>query len=85
MRLWRDVLGESCPATSGHTFTDISGNTHETAIACLHALGIIGGDSPTAYMPSAGLRTAHTSVLITRILEKIKPGICAGRTGDEMQ
>ena len=85
VRLWRDVLEEPCPTTPAHTFTDITGNTHETNIACLYALGITKGKNTAIYDPSANLTTAHITRFIARTLNKAKPETCPTQTGDELQ
>ena len=69
VRLWREVLGRSCPR-GGTPFGDVAGNTHEDNIACLYNLGITKGTTATTYGPGETLKASQISRFLLRTYEK---------------
>ena len=70
-RLWRDVLGRSCPKGS-HPFTDVSENHFAAAdIACIYQLKITKGAGPDTYAPNAALTASQMTRFIVRLLNKV--------------
>ncbi|MDE0268157.1 MAG: transporter substrate-binding domain-containing protein [Acidimicrobiaceae bacterium] len=82
-RLWRDVLRKHCPTQPSHSFTDVTGSTFETDIACIYALGVAKGT--TTYAPNADLTTAQITRLVARLLNKAMPNSCDLDRSDELQ
>ena len=66
VRLWKETLGRACPEGPAAPFTDISGNTHETNIECLYALGITKGVTATTYGPRDPLKASQISRFLLR-------------------
>lgn len=69
VRLWRDVLGRSCPG-GGTPFTDVVGSVHEDNIACIYNLGITVGTTTTTYSPGDKLTVSQTSRFLLRTYKK---------------
>lgn len=76
VRLWRDIIGNDCPATR-HPFTDVAaGSTHEADIACLASLGVTKGVAAQRYEPRGALKTSQMTRFTVRMLNLISPGTC---------
>ena len=69
VRLWRDVLGRSCPE-GGTPFGDVGGNSHEDNIACLYNLGVAKGTTVSTYSPQDTLTMQQISRFLMRLYEK---------------
>jgi len=64
-RLWRDGLGEVC-STASTPFADINGSFAEAEVACIYALGITIGTSPTTYSPAGPVTRAQMASFLAR-------------------
>ena len=70
-RLWRDVLGRSCPKGT-HPFTDVPKNHFAAAdIACIYKLKITKGAGPDTYAPDASLTASQMTRFIVRLLNRV--------------
>jgi len=69
VRLWRDVLGRSCPGGRA-PFTDVAGSVHEDNIVCLYNLGITVGTTTTTYSPGDDLTASQISRFLLRTYER---------------
>ena len=69
VRLWKDVLGNTCPP-GGTPFGDIDGTTHQANIECLYNLGITKGVTATAYGPTDPLKASQISRFLLRTYQK---------------
>ena len=63
-----EAAGHTLPATD-HTFTDIAGNTHETAIGQLAAADIVLGRSATEYAPARTVTRDQMASYLVRALD----------------
>ena len=66
----RDITRFACPPELIDAgFSDVEGNTHETAITCLATYGITQGTSATRYSPSQFVRRGQMASFLFRLLE----------------
>ena len=71
IRLWRDVLGGTCPA-GAHPFEDVnSSSTHAENIGCLYRLGITRGTTATTYEPSEQVSASQISRFLMRLWQRL--------------
>ena len=63
-----ETAGHTLPAAE-HTFTDITGNTHETAIGQLAAADIVLGRAPTTYAPARTVTRDQMASYLVRALD----------------
>ena len=80
VRLWRDVLGRSCPG-GGTPFTDVAGSVHEDNIVCIYNLGITVGTTTTTYSPGDELTASQISRFLLRTYEKAG-NLCPSRSSE---
>jgi hypothetical protein len=64
-RLWRDALGNPC-SRDPTPFDDIAGSFAAADIACIYALGITTGTSPTSYDPGASVTREQMAAFLAR-------------------
>ena len=69
VRLWKDVLGNTCPP-GGTPFADVEGTTHQANIECLYNLGITKGVTATTYGPTQPLKASQISRFLLRTYQK---------------
>ena len=85
VRLWRDVLGNDCPAAVVTPFTDVSADsTHAANIDCLYGLEITAGTGPDTYGPRDPLKATQISRFLYRTYRKAGGNSCAGSGGSEL-
>ncbi len=66
VRLWRDVLGRTCPEVDS-PFTDVDPDgVHAADIDCLYGLQVTTGTTATTYEPQAGLTASQLSRFLMR-------------------
>lgn len=66
VRLWRDVLGRTCPQVDS-PFTDVDPDSvHAADIDCLYGLRITTGTTATTYEPNARLTASQISRFLMR-------------------
>ena len=71
IRLWRDVLGGSCPG-GGHPFDDVNSSlTHAEDIGCLYQVGITKGTTATTYEPSELVDASQISRFLLRLWQRL--------------
>lgn len=64
------IIGNKLPAASSSGFTDVpTGNWAASAVARLHAAGIIGGVTDTEYAPARSITRGEISVMLNRYLK----------------
>jgi hypothetical protein len=68
-RLWRDALGGSC-SNAPTPFVDIGGSFAAADIACIYALGITTGTSPTTYSPGAAVTREQMASFLARFWKR---------------
>ena len=84
----RQILSWACPGGTVPSagFTDIAGNTHETAIECAAWYGITeggpGGLPASQYGPGQGVRRDQMASFIARMIDHAKPGLLPAASGD---
>ena len=64
----RDVTEFLCPRNTDEPFTDVAGTTHEVAINCLAAYGVVAGTSATTFSPSDRVTRGQLATMIARAL-----------------
>jgi len=67
--LWRDAFGGSC-STDSTPFIDIAGSFAAADIACIFALGITTGTSPTTYSPSDAVTREQMAAFLARFWKR---------------
>ncbi|MEX0658081.1 MAG: S-layer homology domain-containing protein [Egibacteraceae bacterium] len=79
----RQLLSWACPAGAvpGAGFTDIDGNTHETAIDCAAWYAITLGLGEGLYGPSQTVRRDQMASFIARLIDHAKPGLLPAASG----
>ena len=72
-RVW-ELLGRDCPDGGALPFDDVApGSSHHDAIACLRALGITSGTSPTTFSPGSQVSRAQFATMVARLHNLINP------------
>jgi len=85
VRLWRDVLGNDCPAGVVTPFTDVeAGSTHADNIECLYGLGITTGTGADTYGPRDPLKATQISRFLYRTYREAGGDMCPGSGGSEL-
>ena len=70
VRLWRDVLGRTCPMVES-PFTDVEpASVHAANIDCLYGLQVTAGTTATTYEPQAKLTASQLSRFLMRIYRR---------------
>ena len=71
VRLWRDVLNQTCPDVET-PFTDVAPDSvHAANIGCLYGLGITTGTTATTYEPQAKLTSSQLSRFLLRTYRQV--------------
>ena len=68
-RLWRDARGGSCSGDST-PFTDIGASFARADVACIFALGITTGTSPTTYLPRDAVTREQMAAFLARFWKR---------------
>ena len=63
------AAGYTLPAPGDNTFTDISGNTHETSIRQLATIGVTRGTTPTTFSPDEPVRRDQMASFMVQAAE----------------
>ena len=85
VRLWRDVLGNDCPAGVVTPFIDVeAGSSHAAHIECLYGLGITAGTTASTYGPWDPLRASQISRFLYRTYRQAGGDMCPGTGGSEL-
>ncbi|MEQ8839616.1 MAG: S-layer homology domain-containing protein [Acidimicrobiales bacterium] len=64
-RLWRDALGSGC-TTDPAPFSDSGGSFAKNEIACIYALGLTTGTTPTTYSPGDAVTREQMASFLAR-------------------
>src|SRR3546814_395464 len=62
----RDTSRYACPASTPNPFSDIAGNTHESAIRCMTRYGFVNGKTSTTFDPSTDVTRAQLASFLAR-------------------
>ena len=62
-------LVPACGGDTGAPFTDLSGDVHSDAVACVYAYGIARGVDPQTYGPSAAVTREQMAEFLARLLD----------------
>ena len=69
VRMWR-ASGRECPADDEMPFEDVAADSvHRDSIACLRALAITAGTSPTTFSPQRHITKGQVAAFVARLYE----------------